>query len=200
MIAWVVNFRPHPRQAAPYASSCSALSRLLSCQCPLPLLCFQSLPTIKFCNRFVLITIQIAGGVAGVPPLYLRSSLQIRTFVFNHFQDAPPATLFVCRGWAYPYSKNTPTMHEHKRAVRQIKARWKLTRKVFLFVSSPHYVLTSLLRFQGRRNSSRRRRDNRWLLWRRTECSSTRSSRMTRQPRFLSAARSTATGVAPSAR
>ena len=37
-----------------------------------------------------------------------RSSLQIRPFVFNNFQDAPPATLFfscfciVARGWPYP--------------------------------------------------------------------------------------------------
>src|SRR6266568_3363694 len=108
--------------------------------------------------------------------------------------------LHCCRGWAYPCNRNTPTMHEHKRAVRQIKARWKLTKKVFLFVSLPRYVLTSLLRFQARRNSSRRRCESRWLLWRKTVCSSTRSSRMTRQPRFWSAARSTATGVAPSAR
>jgi hypothetical protein len=32
-------------------------------------LCFQSLPTIKFCNPFVLITIRIAGGVGSGGPL-----------------------------------------------------------------------------------------------------------------------------------
>src|SRR5215471_19687577 len=36
-----------------------------TCQCPLPLLCFQQLPTIKFCNPFLLITMQIARGVGG---------------------------------------------------------------------------------------------------------------------------------------
>src|SRR5262249_44513898 len=32
-------------------------------ECPLPSLCFQQLPTVKFCNSFVLITMQNAPGV-----------------------------------------------------------------------------------------------------------------------------------------
>jgi len=36
-----------------------------TCQSPLLPLCFQQLPTIKFCNHVALITMQIAGGVRG---------------------------------------------------------------------------------------------------------------------------------------
>ena len=40
-------------------------------------LCFQSLPTVKFCNSFVLITIRIAGGGYGGSLLTLTSSLTL---------------------------------------------------------------------------------------------------------------------------
>ena len=50
--------------------------------------------------------------------------------------------LHCCRGWAYPCCKNTPIMREHKRAVRQIKGRWKLTTKSFSLFP---YLIESLL-------------------------------------------------------
>src|SRR5579859_7974803 len=83
-----------------------------------PALCFQSLPTIKLCNSFLLITIQNAGG-GWVPAFALHSSLQIRPFVFNNFQDAPPATLYfswfciVARGWV-PRSVHHNLLHESR--------------------------------------------------------------------------------------
>ncbi len=43
------------------------VSHLAPCQCPLPPLCFQQLPTIKFSKSLVLITIRNAGG-GGYPP------------------------------------------------------------------------------------------------------------------------------------
>src|SRR5258708_1061219 len=50
------------------------------------------------------------------------------------------------------------------------------------------------------RNSSRRRRERRRVLWRRTPCSSRRLSRMTRKPSSWRTGRSMATGSAPWAR
>src|SRR5215467_11769177 len=50
-------------------------------QCPLPALYFQQLPTIKFHNPFVLITMQIAPGVAG--------GVAIFQFRFSSFQSQP---------------------------------------------------------------------------------------------------------------
>ena len=65
----VVNSRLHPHQAAQWRTTChsSAPSPFpFSAFCILPsalrLLCFQQLPTIKFCNPFIFITIRIAGG------------------------------------------------------------------------------------------------------------------------------------------
>src|SRR5215510_12279408 len=52
-----------PGRSVPLFLEHCVWSGLLTCQCPLPLLCFQSLPTIKFCNSFVLITMQIAPRV-----------------------------------------------------------------------------------------------------------------------------------------
>ena len=47
-----------------------------ACQCPLLLLCFQQLPTIKVCNPFILITMQIARGVGGTrPTAHLKKNL-----------------------------------------------------------------------------------------------------------------------------
>src|SRR5262245_8388718 len=43
------------------------------CQCPLLSLCFQQLPTIKFHNSFVLITMQNARGVGGSSPSFSSS-------------------------------------------------------------------------------------------------------------------------------
>src|SRR5205823_1552664 len=160
MIVSLVNSRSHPRQATRYPSSWNALSPQWTCQCPLLLLCFQQLPTIKwnyparmvhpgrsagslclfeadttkpfvpfcfqqlltikFCSPFVLITIQLRGWGQGSSPFCLRSSLQICTFVFNHFQDAPPATPFlssfciVAGGEYTPAAKRLQTMHQHK--------------------------------------------------------------------------------------
>ena len=48
--------------------------------------CFQSLPTIKFCNSFVLKTIQIARGVWGVGPIF--------QFRFSSFQSPAPVRGF----------------------------------------------------------------------------------------------------------
>src|SRR5262249_33046133 len=60
------------------------------CQCPLPLLCFQQLPTIKVCNPFILITMQIARGVVGTrPTAHLKKN-------FNFF---------------YPWSSSVATRH-----------------------------------------------------------------------------------------
>lgn len=47
-----------------------------SLPCPLLPLCFQQLPTIKFCNPFVLITLQIARGV-GIPQRRSPSSITL---------------------------------------------------------------------------------------------------------------------------
>src|SRR5213595_2257319 len=76
----LVNSRPHPRQGALYPSSWNALSLQLTCQCPLLLLCFQSLTTIKFGNPFVLITMQNARGVGVLPSVHVQS--------VQHFQTA----------------------------------------------------------------------------------------------------------------
>src|SRR5215472_17110365 len=47
-----------------------------ACQCPLPLVSFQLLPTIKVCNPFILITMQIARGVGGTrPTAHLKKNL-----------------------------------------------------------------------------------------------------------------------------
>jgi hypothetical protein len=77
--------------------------------CPrCPFLYFQQLTTIKFCNSFLLITIQNAGGVylhSRQSSPRLQTPLQICTFAFNNFRDAPPATPsfsnfgVVARGW-----------------------------------------------------------------------------------------------------
>ena len=111
----------------------------------MPVLSFQSLTTIKFSNHFVLITLRIGGG--GVPPApSLQPTLQICTFVFNHFQDAPSATLFfswfciVARGWVYPSQSHSPLM----------AGRWPQIEKIGL-----HCVNT---RPGGGRGGCRRRR------------------------------------------
>ena len=82
MLALVVNSRLHPRRRPLSPSSWDFSTHSISllgistrfltsafCFLPYPLLplCFQSLPTIKFCNSLVLTTIRIAGGV-GTPP------------------------------------------------------------------------------------------------------------------------------------
>src|SRR5215467_8773083 len=69
MLALVVIYRLYPRQTLlrpsrsvfvlPILPACRSCFALFA---PYRPLCFQSLPTIKFCNPFVLITIQIAGG------------------------------------------------------------------------------------------------------------------------------------------
>src|SRR5215469_3715837 len=63
MLAWVVNSRLHPHKTRQKPSPCRFLGPQLACQCPLLSLCFQSLPTIKFCNPFALITIRNGRGV-----------------------------------------------------------------------------------------------------------------------------------------
>lgn len=60
---------------------------------PLPLLSFRSLTTVKFCKPLVLITIRDAGDTYLPPRFFPATALQICTFVFNSFQDAPPAIL-----------------------------------------------------------------------------------------------------------
>ena len=65
---------------------------------------FQSLTNCPIYKPFVLILLQTAGSVEGATLLrsdlwtflrVLHVSLQICTFVFNHFHDAPPATSFL---------------------------------------------------------------------------------------------------------
>src|SRR5215467_4603687 len=46
--------------------------------CPLPPLCFQSLPTIKFCNSFLLTTMQIARGVGTPEGAGVKVILELR--------------------------------------------------------------------------------------------------------------------------
>ena len=249
MIVSLVNSRSHPRQATRYPSSWNALSPQWTCQCPLLLLCFQQLPTIKwnyparmvhpgrsagslclfeadttkpfvpfcfqqlitikFCSPFVLITIQFAGGWQGsspfacVPlckfaPLFsITSRMPLpQPLSFQAFASLPGVSIPLQQKDSKPC---TSTRYLHKGRYAEAKGRRELTRKVFLFGSLLHHVLTSLLR-STRRNSSRSNHESRWLLCRKTVCSSTKSSRMTRQPRLFSAARSTVTGVAPSAR
>ena len=61
----------------PERSEGSLCQRRSTTNCPAPHLLslyFQSLPTIKFCNSFVLITIQIAPGWGVVPIFQFRSS------------------------------------------------------------------------------------------------------------------------------
>src|SRR5215472_262820 len=64
---------PHPRTSA-------------ACQCPLTPICFQQLPTIKFRNAFVLITMQIAPGMWGYSPFcFLLSACPLwRAFCLFH--------------------------------------------------------------------------------------------------------------------
>lgn len=132
----VVNSRRHPRQACKVPPSRPSRSSLRTSAYPVPLrysclvlsslvatlsspLYFQRLPIIKFCNPFLLITIRIAGsGYTLTLSLHsLQRSLQIRSFVFNELQVAPPTTLFlswfciVARGWVH--SRHTV----HKRSL-----------------------------------------------------------------------------------
>ena len=59
---------PFPIFLKLYLNSCSLFCSLAYLLWLLPSLCFQQLPTIKFCNPSVLITIRIAGG-GGTPLL-----------------------------------------------------------------------------------------------------------------------------------
>jgi len=71
----------------------------VACQCPLLALCFQQLPTVKFSNHFVLITIQNAPrvctpshGFRSVPPVSsqrLPLSLFHQSLVTNHQSLSP---------------------------------------------------------------------------------------------------------------
>src|SRR5262250_3782038 len=78
MIPLVVNSRLHPRQNRLCSHVGSMVILQHGRQCPFPPLSFQSLTTIKFCNSFVLITIQNGRGVYPLGPcrtfkLYLSS-------------------------------------------------------------------------------------------------------------------------------
>src|SRR5712692_10293270 len=125
-LSFLVNSRLRSRRPVLFLSSVGVQPVPLPPACSsntLPLLSFQSLTTIKFCNSFVLPFIQNAGGCGGccaystLRPPELRMfqrvfhlSLLICTFVFNHFHDASPVTLFrscfciVARGCTYPSS------------------------------------------------------------------------------------------------
>jgi len=95
----VVNSRLQRRQPRMCPTPQNLLLLQTACQCPLVLLCFQSFPTIKFCNPFVLITIQIAGGwaYAALPhtPWISLSSLECavpRFRVLSPLECADPKT------------------------------------------------------------------------------------------------------------
>src|SRR5690348_4193744 len=68
--------------------------------CPLRLLYFQQLPTVKFCNSSVLITIRIAGD-GGSPlssssfPYILPSSVSSKFCVFTLFKKLPGWGVFL---------------------------------------------------------------------------------------------------------
>lgn len=82
--------------------------------CPLGILCFQSLPTIKFSNHFLLITIRIAGG--GRTPLTLscndRCKFAPLFSITSRMLLSQPLSLqtfaLLPGGGTYPCSKNTP--------------------------------------------------------------------------------------------
>src|SRR5215471_10044683 len=81
MLPWVVNSRLHPHQPLMCPTPRTSLLLQPACQCPLPPLCFQQLPTIKFHNSFVLITMQNAppGGWYALlaPPSFTLVSLPL---------------------------------------------------------------------------------------------------------------------------
>ena len=78
-------------------SSCPANKRAST---TLPFPCFQSLPTIKFCNSLLLITIQNARG-GGSPhssssfPYILPSSVCSKSCVFTLFKKLPGCSYFI---------------------------------------------------------------------------------------------------------
>ena len=81
-------------------------------------LCFQtlahSLAQLALRNSFGINSLRtVSHATEGVPPTPCSLSVQICTFIFNHFHDAPPATLFlscfciVARGWGYSSHSGT---------------------------------------------------------------------------------------------
>jgi|SRR5690242_2383725 hypothetical protein len=129
MLALVVNSRLHPRRRPLSPSSWDFSTHSISllgistrfltsafCFLPYPLLplCFQSLPTIRFCNPLVLITIRIAGGVG--TPLALSCNDRCRfASLFSITSKMLPPQLFCFQlfallpggGWV------PPSVHVH---------------------------------------------------------------------------------------
>lgn len=135
MLAWVVNFRLQPRRARKVPTPCllfpprpSASSVPLGYPFPrsvfetlLPDVYFQQLPAIKFCNSFLLITIQNGGGV--YPPLQQPPpTCKHPANLHLCFQQLPGCSsrsplpfmvLHCCRGgWRTP-SARQGTPHKH---------------------------------------------------------------------------------------
>ena len=111
MLALAVNSRQHPRRRPLSPSSwefsdrsncpldvsapCFLPSAFCFLPCPLCPLCFQSLPTIKFCNPFVLITIRIAGRVRTPSPSATPVSPLSALLCFHTFTRCPICKPFV---------------------------------------------------------------------------------------------------------